>query len=394
MGRRKEEAEVIPRTFSASSLQVAELCLARYHAEYIERGANLQGTAANVGIVCHGTLEDFLRGVFIRKDMAWDEAIFWKLFNENYIKVFGPNKSTPEYDDAQQICSKWFNRKDRYEELAAVQILSLESKNSFPMKTSEGEIPFNYIMDRVDRIAPGEYRVVDYKSNRVPLTGAQLRQKLQARLYALMIQIKYKDATRIWVQFDFLRHEPVETLFTRDDNIVMFRELKARTQGIIDTPAKKVRETLNPDCGWCVRKASCKTLLGHIRVGGVLGKTPDELAVIHQQITDQAKAQKLLLDQIEMLLLEEAIRAEVLEFDTEGGSHVEVTLPQRRAVDTAKAGAVLQRLGLAGDYQRFSVTDIDNILKKKLATGPDAEELRKSIIKKAGEPSVKVSHKP
>lgn len=383
---------MIPRTLSATSLQVADACMARYRDEYFLRAGNIQGTAANVGIVCHGTLEDYLRGVFIKKDMVWSEAKYWELFNENFDKVFGPNRTIPEYEDAHDICQRWFYAPNRLEDLEAVKILSLESKNSFELKTSAGIIPVNYIMDRLDRIGENEYRVVDYKSNRVALNTTQLRKKLQARLYALMVQIKYKDAQKIWVQFDFLRHSPVEVLFTREDNVTMYRELQRRAENIINTPENKARETLNDECGWCVRKSSCKQLLSHVAVGGILGKTPDELADVHYQITSQSKAQAGLLSQIEDLLLTYALQENLLEFDTDNGSHVQVVAPMRRSVNSEAAGVILGSVGLARDYQRFSVTDIDRIIKQKLVTGPQAELLKATIVKKQGDPAIKVDH--
>lgn len=380
---------MIPRTLSASSLAVADGCMARWRDEYFLRGANFQGLAANVGIVCHGTLEDFLRAVFIRKSDSWDEGLFWKMFNENALKILGPSQTSAEYEDANDICRRWFNTKNRYDDLAAVQILSLESKNTFMLKISGHEIPFNYIMDRLDRIGPGEYRVVDYKTNRVGLNANQLRGKLQARLYALMVQIAYKDAEKIWVQFDFLRHEPVEVLFTRDENIAMWKELKQRAQDIVDTQENRAAETLNPDCGWCVRKASCKKLQSHINVGGILSKTPDELAEIHYNLLNQKKAQEQLLGEVETQLLRYAVNENLLEFETEFGT-VSVTAKVTRSVDNELAAAILGPL--AGNYQRFSVTDIDKILKQKILPQGQADMLKEVIKKNVSAPTIKVDH--
>ncbi len=382
---------MLPKSFSASSLSVAEGCLARYNAEYIQRGANIQGSAANVGIVLHGACEDFLRAVYIRKDQPWDEAFFWKCFHEHSDAVLGASRTTDLYEDAHDLAKRWFHAKGRKEDLDSVEILSLESKNNFLLKTSAGEIPVNYIMDRLDRIGPNKYRVVDYKSNRVGLSHNQLRKKIQAKLYALMVQIKYPKAEEIWVQFDFFRHGPVEVKFTREDNVNTYRELQRRTEEILNTPDDKTPETLNTDCGWCVRKAECKKLLSHEAVGGILGKSPEELAKIHYELASAEKARKILLDDVETALLQYAINNDVLEFETPHGM-VEVVAKMRREVNSEAAGAVLSALGLAREYQKFSVTDIDRILKQGLVTGPQAELLKMSIRKKMSDPSIKVDH--
>ena len=355
------------------------------------RGANFQGNAAAVGIVCHNTFEDFVRAVFIRKDTAWDEAIFWKMFYEHSDAVLGANRSSPEAVDAHDLASRWFNTKNRFEMLNDVQVLSVESKSNFMLRTSAGEIPVNYIMDRLERVAPGEYRVVDYKSNRVGLSHNQLRNKLQARLYALMVQIAYKDAERIWVQFEFLRHGQVEVLFTRDDNIKMYRELQRRAEDIIATDEEKAPEVLNSDCSWCVRKASCKKLQSHINVGGVMSKSVDELSELHHKIESQKKGQQALLDEIEKQLMAYAIAEDLLEFETDYGT-VTVTAPVKRAVNNEAAGAVLRAAGLATEYERFSVTDLDKIIKQKLLSPQEIEILKLAIKKNVGDPKIKIDH--
>lgn len=390
-GAARGERSVLPKSFSATSLDTAEKCLARYKAEVIDRGANLQGNAANVGIVCHGTLEDFLRAVFIRKDQPWSEEFYWKCFHEHSDAVLGPSRTSELYQDAHDIAERWFKTPGRQADLEEVTILSLESKNNFLLKTSQGEIPVNYIMDRLDRVSEGVYRVVDYKSNRVALTASQLRRKLQARLYSLMVQIKYPDAKEIWVQFDFLRHSPVEVKFTRDDNVVMYRELQRRTEDILNTPDDQAPETLNVDCGYCVRKASCKKLASHEAVGGILGKSPEELADLHYKLASAEKARKILQDEVETLLLQYCIENELLEFETPAGL-VSVVAKGKREVDSRTAGLILQAAGVANDYMSFSVTAIDKILKSSLLSEPQKDLLRRTVTKKLSDPTIKVDH--
>jgi hypothetical protein len=390
MGWKKEEGSVKPKSVSATSLQVAELCLARYEEEYINYARGIQGNAANVGIVCHGAFEDFLRAVYIKKTHGWDEEYFWTCFHKHSDDVLGPDRSSDLYLDARDLCEKWFNRSSTKEELDAVKILSLESKNNFLLKTTQGDIPVNYIMDRFEQIGENEYRVVDYKSNRVPLTSNQLRRKLQARLYALMTQIKYPKAEKIWVRFEFLRHGSVETLFTRDDNVVMYRELQRRVEGILEAPSGMYRgkETLNSECGYCVRKSSCKTLISHVNAGGVLGKTPDELVEVYAALAAQQKAQGILKEEIETALLEDAVQNDLLEFETKDGSLVTVQAKMRRSVDNDLAALAMGNL--AGQFQKFSVTDVDKILKQKLLPPGQAELLKQAIKKNISEPTIKI----
>lgn len=378
---------LLPTTFSATALQVAELCLARYNAEFIQRGRNFQGSAANVGIVLHGTLEEYIRQVFMIKSAPWNEKLFWEIFHAQYVLIFGPDRTLPEYEDAREIARNWFHRPDIEEELSSVKIISLEAKNNFQVKGANG-IPVNYIMDRLDQIAPTIFKVVDYKTNRVSLTPEQLRKKIQAKLYALAVQILYPDATEIWVEFDFLRHRPVSTLFTRDDNVNTYRMLQRAVRRILETSDTKIPETLNSECGWCVRKASCTTLQNHIKVGGILGKDLEELAELWQNITAQRSAQDRLVDEILDRLLKHAIQLDTLEYELDNAT-VRVTAPVRRKPDHALIGIILGPK-LAAELGSFRVGAIDDLIKKGRVTAAQAQMLKDAMPKEVGDPTVKI----
>lgn len=386
---------MIPRSISATSLEVANLCLARWKAEFLDRGQSIKNNAANVGIVCHGALEDFLRAVFIRKDQPWDWAILEQMFNDNYDKVFGSDRSIPEYKDAYDLVFNWFMRDNQYEYLCSVKILSLESKNSFPVKGTDPiteekvTVPFNYVMDRVDRISDTEIKVVDYKSNRVPLTAEQLRTKKQARYYALAIQIVWPKTERIVVEFDFLRHRPVNTVFTREDNIITWRELVRSLQAILNTPEDRTPESLNAMCGYCIRKSSCTTLASNIAAGGILSKDLESLVELYGRLTDQKKAQELLINEIELLLLDHAVEQDVTEYEV-NGTKVEVTLPTRRSINNQIAAAVLG--SSASEYANFTVTQILKLIGRNSPLSvPQRELLKEAIEIKEKDPTVKIT---
>lgn len=382
---------MIPKSFSASSLQVAENCLARYKAEFIDYGRSPSASAANVGIVCHGTLEEFIRAVFMRRDAEWDMKVFLDIFNQQYTLIFGSNQSKPEYDDAKSLCLAWFKRGGLYDYLSSVKILSLESKSNFQVKTTAGELPVNYIMDRLERIGPDEYRVVDYKTNRVALNPSQLQNKIQARLYALAVQIVYKTAKSIWVEFDYLRSNPVAVEFKRDDNVQTFRELQRATQRIIDTDENKAPETLNAECGWCVRKSSCETLQKHINAGGIAGKDLNTLVEIYKRLTEQQAGQKQLIDEIEMVLLQEAISRDTLEYETTDAS-VMITTSARRSPNHAAIATILGS-DLATELGTFRVGDIDKLIMSGRVPAPKVELLKAAMPKIPGDPKVKVEFK-
>jgi hypothetical protein len=51
---------MIPKSVSASSLDVAEKCMAMYRASHLDRGAGLGNPAAQLGTTLHAALEKFV----------------------------------------------------------------------------------------------------------------------------------------------------------------------------------------------------------------------------------------------------------------------------------------------------------------------------------------------
>lgn len=379
-----------PYSLSASAIQVAQGCLARYHAEYILRGRGMQNSAASVGTICHGVLENVLRAIYIRKDpdAEWTEEYFLKVLGVEYEKELGTDQSRPEYEDAKSLVLRWMRNPEQKKKLDSCRIVSLEAKNNFPVKTTAGTIPFNYIMDRLDQTGPKSWRVVDYKSNRIALTPQQLHKKPQARLYALAVQILHKDAEEIWVEFDFLRHGPVGTKFTREDNVETWKMLRSEAQRIVDTPESRPPETLNKECNWCVRKASCKTLQKNVGAGGIFSQDIETLAKQYAVLKYAMDGQKALMDEIEMILLATAAEHDVLEIDTEAAL-VEVTGRVTRDPMHEQIAAVLGPQK-ALEIAKFRTADIDKLIKSGELDEHRIALLNMFMPKKMSEMSVKV----
>jgi len=392
---------VIPKTFSATALQIAEGCLARYKASVIDRAADEQGDAANVGIVLHGTLEHFVRAVFIRKDATWNLVFFMQLFHEEYDKVFGPNRDTPQYADAHAIAMRWYNDQENHDRLSTIRILSLEAKNSFKVpaidRSTGAERPLefdvNYIMDRVEQIGPDEYRVVDYKSQWVPLTHDQLREKIQARLYALAMQIIHKNAKVVWVEFDFLRFERIGVAFTKADNADTWRMLKRAVQRIVDTSDEDAEkaETINPECSWCVKKATCATLHSNVAAGGIHSLDAAAAGQLYSDILNKAKALKVLQEQLQDFLLKELITAQTLDLDL-GNVRVKLKRASERVMDHAAVASILGP-ELSAEIGKFTLGAIDELMKSPRLSQEQRDKLEGAITKKYGMPRAEVTVK-
>ena len=381
---------MIPKSLSPTALQVWEACPARYAAETIDRTPMPSGWAADLGTVCHTALQNYVQRCYIDKT----DAPHFALLEEIYLEAFGEMFGVTREDllkDGHAMMKNWFSRSDSlgYDR----EIVQLETKENFVLKTTAGEINFNYIFDRLDLLPDGSVEVVDYKSIRARLSPEGLKDKIQARAYAVAAQIKYPEAPRVWVTFDLLRYDPVGIVFTREENLATWRYIKQSTERIIATPQEEAPERLNPDCQWCIRKHNCKALTQHVDAGGVLSlDDPLEAAKRRARIDSQIKALSRVADDLDAFILTSAGKDDV---DFYEDDEFRVNITARRTRDLKDTERLIELIGpeMTKRYGGVTLTSIDKMLKKEVFDEPTIDEINRLIGYKTGNPSVKVEAK-
>lgn len=380
-------------------MQVAEACTARYKAENIERSKGFGGVAASLGSSVHGALETYVKATQLDKTMEPSEELLLDMFKMSYMITFNTSDiATVEFFEGVEMLKAWYQRSLTAWEGEA-HVISVEEKTFFPIKTSIGEIPFNYIWDRFDYMGNDEYKVVDYKTNRWGIRPEDLKKKIQARAYsvAAAIQLAKQGITpkRIWVEFDMLRHDgPVGISFSREENVAALKFFRELAQRIIDTPDSEVRETLNNECLFCVRKQSCKALLKNIAVGGIHSVSSIEEAVdLRAQLELQGKAVNAAVKELDSKIIDEARARDQVEFESDTFS-LRIGMSGQRAID---AEMVEKAIGpvLFARYggKSFTIGNVDKLLKGNELDAQQKASLRSLIYTKKGEPRVKVEAK-
>jgi len=382
-----------PQSFSASALHVAGLCLSRYSSQYL--GKMPEGgpkRAASMGSAVHGCLEQFVNFTQVEQDEDWnDKDLLRACYDVSYQEAFGSvDYETEEYSTGWQLVLRWHKRTD----FKGLEVLSLETKENFPLHTSIGDIPFNYIFDRLDRITDreDEYQVVDYKTSKWNINQSELRKKIQARSYAVACRIKYPNAKRIWVEFDMLRHDTVAVSFTRDDDVKFYQFLEREAERIINSPVptkEEPLETLNEECRWCPRKARCLALRKNIGSGGIHSITPSKAAVMRGEVAAQLSGLKDLVGELDKILLAEAAAEDSLEL-TYPDAVVNVYTKKQRTPNNA---AIISIVGqkIAERYGKMNLGDIDDLLKGNEISDAQKAEVRAQISTDYTNPSVKIS---
>lgn len=383
-----------PKSFSATALEVAELCPARYGAENVNYGKGIANSAASLGSTVHGALENFVKMCHLDKTHDPSIELLMDLYKMSWIAQMGNSDfENDDFRDGVEMLKAWFKRTD----FSSFEVISCEIKENFSVTTSEGPIPFNYIWDRHDRLDENTLRVVDYKTNRWGISPDILRKKVQARCYSLAAQIKYKDLPieRIWVEFDMLRHDgPVGVVFTREDNAATWRWLKDTAERILAMDPDNLEERLNPNCNFCVRKAKCGALNRNVAVGGIFSIASAIEAVDQRAALEyQKKGIQNLIDELDTIILAEAKENEVFEFES-ALNKLSIGVSSRRSIDAERVEQVIgPRLMEKYGGKSITLTNVDKMCKSADLTDEQKKQVKALIYSKQGEPSVKVSAK-
>ena len=382
----------LPKSLSASSLQVANQCMKRWEASYIDRVSDFENDAANVGTAVHGALEVYVQDVHIDKTIPASLNTLIERYKSSYMETFKTaDFDTDEYKDGLGMLKTWFKRNN----FEGVEVVSCEVKKNIPIPVYLDKeivkIPFNYIMDRVDKIGPNRYRVVDYKTVRVPLQPDDLRRKVQARAYALAIQIEYPDAEEVQVVFDLLRHDEVGIVVTREQNKEFWYYLKRAAQQIVDVKTEDIRPKLNAECMYCPINYSCELFDSNATAGGILSLSPDDMVEKKFELEGLAKSVKYMLDQINDHIMKDAAEKDELEWVTEDGNYsVGITVARRRSVDASLVASAIgpERFSKLGS---ITLTEVDNLLKDESLSPDQRQQIQASISKTTGSPRLKVT---
>lgn len=376
-----------PTSLSASSVQVYELCPARWAAEYPGRARQPAGNAASIGTVDHAVLQRWVEEGHHKLPDAFEAME--RLYEEEYYKLF---TDASKHADGLEMLERWYKRNLN---LGLVDIESTEVKESFPLwlagPPSEAriEVPVTYIWDRCDKITTDtgyEINIVDYKTISQPVSPSDLRKKIQARMYSLAARLKYPHAERIWVTFDLLRFEPVATVFTKSEDRATWHYLSALLQRILDDDGKM--EKLNIDCKYCVRKGVCKALQANVDAGGYLNLEAPAAADKKLELQSRIGGLNAAIAELDAIIERHCEAEEIFGFSTDT-TEVKITAKRTRDVDTQNVVSIVGE-EIASGYGKIGVTAVDQMLKDPRLTSDQRSALKQAMFNKWGEPKVKV----
>jgi len=385
---------MIPTSLSATALDTATKCLARYAAENINKNRTGGSMPAMLGTSCHNALEQYVKDCYMGEVRTTPSLnLLLDYYKMHFMVEFDTADplGDPAYEDGVQMLTNWYERSN----FDGFEVVSVEEKTPYQLNVQDSAgtnytIPFNYIFDRLDRLDETTYRVVDYKTWRGLLQPDDLFGKIQARVYGLMCQIQYPHAEKIWVQFDQLRGDTVGVVFTKADNANTWRYIKKWARKILDTKIEDAVETINPDCKWCIRKTTCTTLKKNIAAGGIAGLPVIEMIDRRAMIDQQMEALKWAAAELEEALLKAAQNEDVEHLESYN-HRVYWTRSSRRQIERMDilekiiGPQLMERVGKTS----VSMTTLDKLLKGKELTAEQKSQIKGLVTNKYGEPSLK-----
>lgn len=234
---------------SASSIGTYEKCPKKYHYQYIEKPDIVQKDWSHLefGKCAHKVLElfheDLLKNVREPNEYAEIMRQSFKTglaeFSMDILK-----DSLPELKNVLQVYLT------KMQQTGLPQVISNEMNFEFYVDT---HLVRGFI-DRIDLVGPGEYKVVDYKTNKNPkyLTNFQLL------LYALAIKEKFTDIKKISGAYVLLKHncDLIEYDFTEQD----YEDTLTRIKLIGKTIDTSLEWEKKPSilCNWCDYQGICQ----------------------------------------------------------------------------------------------------------------------------------------
>lgn len=356
---------------SASSAKLFEACEAQWQARYEGGGRTGSGDAADLGTALHEALELFLSKVDSKSiKTGWDQLY------DAYKEAYWSHMSSPEmFAEGSDMLKKWYARQiEDIENWHERTVLSFEERTEMILETKYGDVPFVYIIDRLDQHADGEIEVIDYKSGKWQQNGYDLRHDIQARSYATAIWRRFPGQSLYWVTFDYLRNEPVGVSFRAAECEAHYQYLVRLAERIIESDG--TQETLNSMCRFCIRKHHCKALYRYELVDGTATEDVDKLIGKRLELSYMQKAIEAMMADID-----NAVKAELMESDDDelvsGDVTVRLTSRRSRTVDSE---AVIDVIGpeAALGYIKVGASDIDQIIAES-DSEEDVAALRKAI---------------
>lgn len=386
---------------SATSIQSYEGCSRRFFHEKVEY-VDTPGDSvpALKGSAVHEALETYVQAAYVDKSRNKEDWPFLeRQLQLAFAKLFRRtgDDSDPDYKDCVDMLQNWYDRSFDLER-NKTKVIEVEVKREIMFDVNGKKVPFRFVFDRVEESYENGkriLRVVDYKTWRANYNSEQLRQKVQCKLYGLAAQMHYNADDKydeIWVCFDQLRWSQVEVRISKEENRKTYKYMKDVIRRILEE-AEPGKETVNEECMFCLRKATCKAFLKNVEAGGIfaIATDRDALAARALELESAAKAIKYAQEEIAEVMLRDGMESGEIDWSTE---NFEVTFrsQKRKRYDPQTIREIVGDK-VFSDMGKINNSEIDKLLASEELTPAQKSMIRQSAEVITSEPKAKITRK-
>lgn len=233
---------------SASSIGTFDKCAKKYYFTYIEKPdiAKKDWSHLEAGSYCHRVLELFHIHLMNNVVPQNEYSKLLSQFMSEALKEFKKDILKNDWAEIKQMLQAYLSRlkKEGLTEVVGVEI---------PFNFQIGDYVVKGFIDRLDRIGPGQYKVVDYKTSKNP----KYLDSFQLLLYAIAVKEMYADARELSGAYVLLKHSSdlKEWEFSQKDIDDAINKI-VKTGDRIKTE-KVWRKKVTKLCDWCDFKTIC-----------------------------------------------------------------------------------------------------------------------------------------
>lgn len=234
---------------SASSIGTYEKCPKKYHYQYIEKPPVPEQDWSHLefGKCAHRALELFHKDLCENIRDPKEYSLVMKKSIKDALTEFDMDILKPELSALKEVLQSYLNKINK---TGLPQVIANELNFDFKI----GEFTIRGFIDRIDKISPGHYKVVDYKTNKNP----KYLSNFQLLLYALAIKEIYTDVEKISGAYVLLKHGCDTLEYVFEDNDYQNTIAKVLSVGkSIDTSVEWEKKP-SVLCNWCDYKNLCQ----------------------------------------------------------------------------------------------------------------------------------------
>ncbi len=131
------------------------------------------------------------------------------------------------------------------------------SLEKFFRTKTDGGIPLIGAIDRIVEIDDNTIGIIDYKTSKFAMSGAELRSDVQLSMYDLVAKIMYPDYKKRVLVMDYLRSKPVLSYRSDEEREEFTKFISQIYQSILDTHEDDLKPSLNKFCSNCDYRSYC-----------------------------------------------------------------------------------------------------------------------------------------